>query len=324
MENISTPGQNTRRQNEIPSPGVPTMLSIVIPCHRRVDLLRRCLDAVTRHAPAASEIIVVDDASPAQTASDVAHVFDASVVRLDPQRGFAVAANTGIRASRGAVVELLNDDTEVQPGWADAALAWFADPAVGAVAPLVLIGPDGTHIDSAGDGYDPGGFAFKRGHRRPRHAVDLVAGPVFGASAAAGFYRRAALEQVGLFPECFGSYFEDVDLACRLQRGGWQTMFEPRSQVLHQLGASHSPNHRVPDGRLIERQSRNEEWLFWRNLQRRDAATALPRHAAVLLGKAWRRWQEGTLTPWLRGRVQALRSITHATVAATPAALCGR
>jgi GT2 family glycosyltransferase len=280
------------------------MLSIVIPCHRRVDLLRRCLDAVTRHAPKHSEIIVVDDASRNHAATEVARSFQTVIVRFDTQRGFAAAANAGIGASRGAVVELLNDDTEVQPGWADAALAWFDDPAVGAVAPLVLIGPDGTHIDSAGDSYDKGGFAFKRGHRQPRHAVDRAAAPVFGASAAAAFYRRAALAETGLFPESFGSYFEDVDLACRLQRRGWRTMFEPRSQVLHHVGASHRLGRR-----LIERQSRNEEMLFWRNTARQDLAAALPRHIAVLLGKAWRRWHEGTLTAWVLGRLRALHDL---------------
>src|ERR1051326_4603386 len=98
------------------------MLSIVIPTHHRTDLLRACLRAVRLHAPAGTEIIVVDDASPNCSASAIALDFGVKPIRLSRQRGFAVAANTGIRASRGAIVEMLNDDTEVQPGWADAAL----------------------------------------------------------------------------------------------------------------------------------------------------------------------------------------------------------
>src|SRR5205085_6530181 len=135
-------------------------------------------------------------------------------------RGFAAAANAGIRASRGDIVEMLNDDTEVQAGWADAALTCFADAKIGAVAPLVLAWPDGTIIDSAGDRYYIGGVAGKRGHGRALAAPFLEPSRVFGASAAAGFYRRAALERVGVFPEEFGSYFEDVDLAFRLNRAG--------------------------------------------------------------------------------------------------------
>ena len=282
-------------------------LSIVIPTHQRCDLLRRCLATVLEHAPPATEVVVVDDASPSQSASRVAVECGVRVVRLEQRRGFAVAANAGIWASRGDIVELLNDDTEVQPGWADGALKWFDDARVGAVAPLVLFWPDGKIIDSAGDRYYLGGVAGKRGHGQPLSAAFLEPRPVFGASACAGFYRRAALDRVGLFPESFGSYFEDVDLACRLQRAGWRAIYEPASRVLHHGSASHGASRR-----LLEQQSCNEERIFWRNTARSDLWRALPRHAAVLAGKAWKRWEEGTLTPWIFGRLNAMKEIREA------------
>jgi GT2 family glycosyltransferase len=279
------------------------MLSIVIPSHHRSDLLRRCLATVRRHASPETEIIIVDDASPQQCACRVALEFSGvRIVQLERQRGFAAAANAGIRASRGDIVEMLNDDTEVQAGWARAALARFDDPTIGAVAPLVLTWPRGDTIDSAGDNYYFGGVAQKRGHRQLLRSEFLQPCPVFGVSASAGFYRRAALEQVGLFPESFGSYFEDVDLACRLQRGGWHAMYEPASRVLHHISASHGGTSR----RLLEQQSCNEERVFWRNVPGRAMWRALPMHAAVLAGKACRRWDEGTLMPWAIGRLRAL------------------
>src|SRR5437868_11260141 len=122
------------------------MLSIVIPTHHRTDLLRACLQAVTTHAPRGTEIIVVDDASPDRAATLTAAEFGVECLRSNRQRGFAMAANAGIRASHGEIVEMLNDDTEVQLGWADAALPRFDDSKVGAVAPLVLIWPDGRLI----------------------------------------------------------------------------------------------------------------------------------------------------------------------------------
>ncbi len=282
------------------------MLSIIIPTHHRCDLLRRCLTTVHEHAPPATEIIVVDDASPEHAASRVVQDFaGVRIVRLAQRRGFAVAANAGIRASRGAVIELLNDDTEVQPDWADAALARFDDPTIGSVAPLVLSWPSGDTIDSAGDRYYLGGVAQKRGHGQPLRPEYLKPQQVFGVSAAAGFYRRAALDQVGLFPESFGSYFEDVDLAFRLQRAGWRAMFEPASRVLHHVSASHGTVGRC----LLEQQSCNEERVFWRNVPAGDLWRAVPKHAAVLAGKAWKRWQEGTLTPWLFGRMRVLKEV---------------
>jgi GT2 family glycosyltransferase len=282
------------------------LFSIVIPSYRRADLLQRCLNGVRRYAPAATEIIVVDDASPGDIISRAAQRFaGVHVLRQRRRRGFCSAVNVGLAAAHGDIIELLNDDTEVQPGWAEAALAWFGDARVGAVAPLVLWGPDGQRIDSAGDRYFVGGVAGKRGHGQRLHAAPQQARPVFGASGSSAFYRRTALQRVGSFPEEFGAYFEDVDLAFRLQRAGYRTMFEPASRVLHRVSASYGRPHR----RLVEQQSCNEERVFWRNLPARELARALPWHAAVLAAKAWRRWEEGTLLPFVCGRLRVLGEI---------------
>src|SRR5205823_4949267 len=114
-----------------------TMFSIVIPTHQRTDLLRECLESVLRWAPPEIEIVVVDDASPGGGAAEVTRSFAGiKLVRLTRRRGFAAAANAGIRASQWAIVQLLNDDAVVTAGWWQAALPWFKDPAIGAVAPL--------------------------------------------------------------------------------------------------------------------------------------------------------------------------------------------
>jgi GT2 family glycosyltransferase len=282
-------------------------LSIVIPSHCRADLLRRCLDSVRRHAPTGTQVIVVDDGSPdgiiAKTARSCEGV---QVVRLPRQRGFCIAANTGIRAATAPIVELLNDDTEVTAGWAEAALENFRDERIAAIAPLVLNpscpGEDQPRIDSAGDRYFIGGVAGKRGHGERLRAEFLAPCAVFGASASSAFYRREVLLRVGGFPVRFGAYFEDVDLAFRLQRAGYGARFEPRSRIVHLGSASYGR----PRRRLLEMQSRNEELVWWRNLPARELGRALPLHLLVLAAKAWRRWQEGNLAPYLCGRMRVL------------------
>jgi GT2 family glycosyltransferase len=277
-------------------------LSIVIPSQCRPDLLQLCLTTVHQYKPSGTQVIVVDDGSPGAVVSRVAGGFPGvEIVRQEAPSGFAAAANRGIAAAAGTVIELLNDDTQVAPGWADAALAAFADPTVAAVAPLVLQGPRGDVvpvIDSAGDEYDPGGFARKRGHGERLSAEYREPGEVFGASASSAFYRAEVLRAVGGFPEDFGAYFEDVDLAWRIRRAGHRAVYEPRSVVWHRVGSS----YRKRRG-LIERQSQNEERVFWRNVP--DVWRRLPRHAAVLMGKALRRVREGTLVPWAVGRLRA-------------------
>src|SRR5258708_4512381 len=103
-------------------------LSIVIPSHNRPHLLRACLSSASRNAPGGTQVVVVDDGSPGAVVSAVAAEFGAvEVIRRDLRGGFCVAANAGIAAARQPVVELLNDDTEVCPGWAESGLAAFAD-----------------------------------------------------------------------------------------------------------------------------------------------------------------------------------------------------
>jgi GT2 family glycosyltransferase len=283
--------------------GSPLPFSIVIPSCQRVDLLEICLASVGRHAPPGTQVIVVDDASERAVVSEATGRFaGVQVIRLDQRRGFCAAVNAGVAAASGAIVELLNDDTEVTAGWAEPALAWFADPAVGAVAPLVLVGPEGDRIDSAGDCYYVGGVAGKRCRNEPVSQAPRQPVRVFGACGSSAFYRRAALCKVGGFPETFGAYFDDVDVAFRLNRAGWQTMHEPASRVLHLVSASYGK----ASGALLASQSHNEERVFWRNLGGRELTRALPKHLAVLAAKAWRRWREGNLGPFLRGRLRLL------------------
>jgi hypothetical protein len=75
--------------------------------------------------------------------------------------------------------------------------------------------------------------------------------------------------------------------------------------VLHRVGGSYGR----PDHALLQQQSRNEERVFWRNLPGPALLRALPAHLAVLVAKAWRRWREGNLGPFLRGRLQLLGEV---------------
>lgn len=281
-------------------------LSIVIPSHSRPDLLCLCLQSVRAHAPECTQIIVVDDGSKNAVVSLAASEFPGvEVIRHERPLGFAIAANRGISVAGGSIIELLNDDTQVTAGWAEAAVAHFADPTVAAVAPLVFQGPrtgEPPIIDSAGDEYDLGGFARKRGRGEPMTQRFAKPCEVFGASASSAFYQADVLRTVGGFPEDFGAYFEDVDLAWRIRRAGFRTMYEPQSVVWHRVGSSYPKNRK-----LVERQSQNEERVFWRNVP--NVWRAMPRHGAVLLGKAIRRMREGVVVPWSIGRARALSEV---------------
>lgn len=294
-------------------------LSIIIPSHSQLQRLSRCLSRVCGEAPPGCEILVVDDGSADASVSQVARQFNGvRVLRLPERRGFCAAANAGIRATRGEVLHLLNDDTEVMTEWAERALAAFASPRVGAVACTILRGEPGAGeplVDSLGDGYDPAGFAWKCDTGRRIVRCNLKERDVQSACAAAAFYRRSALTEVGIFAEQFGAYFEDVDLSLRLRRAGWRIRLVPSSIVYHIGSASYGTERRTSygiarwDGRLLRQQSRNEEWLFWRHRPSDAGWRLLARHAAVLLAKGLLRTIRLELWPFLLGRLDAWRGL---------------
>ena len=113
--------------------------------------------------------------------------------------------------------------------------------------------------------------------------------------------------KAGGFPEHFAAYFEDVDLSFRLHWAGYRVVYEPASHVWHRVSASYGR----PDEELLARQARNEERVFWRNVPGRALPRAVPLHLAVLVGKAWRRWREGGLLPFLRGKLAVLGEVAE-------------
>ena len=297
-----------------PSPDEQTnrspLCSVVVPTFNGRGLLERCLASVARHQPADAErsieIVVSDDGSSDGTAEWLTRAHPAArLVRVERNRGFCAAANAGIGAARGRFIQLLNNDTEVGPGWIDAGLAPFADASVGAVAPLVLVRSDPGRVDSAGDSYSLLGWPTKRGYGQP--ATRFAARPVeevFGASGSSAFYRADALRMVGGFDPLFGSYYEDTDLAFRLRWAGYRCVFASGCLIYHDISATY--NHKSPG--LQRRMARNAELVFWANLPARLLGFAIVPHIVFVSSQAAWRLARGRLRPFLMGKYDAIRA----------------
>jgi cellulose synthase/poly-beta-1,6-N-acetylglucosamine synthase-like glycosyltransferase len=176
------------------------------------------------------------------------------LVRLPLPAGFAFAANTGLAAAspRSAAVAIVNDDLVVEPGWL-AALAEALESRPGAAA------VQGVHfelgrpsvVEGCGLGWNRSWQAVQVGAGEPPPAAAAVPFELFGVSATAALYRRAALEAVAgdraeFFDERLGSYYEDVELAVRLQAAGWESWCVPAARAGHagQATAGRAPMRR--------------------------------------------------------------------------------
>jgi GT2 family glycosyltransferase len=288
------------------TPGAGPRLSIVVPSYNGRRLLETCLASIERHTPEdiPLEVVVVDDGSTDDTVSWVASNYPwIKLIARTGNGGFCAAANDGIAAASGEFIQVLNNDTEMTPGWVEAGLAPFDDPTVGSVAPLVLVRSDSSRVDSAGDCYAFFGWPYKRGHGEPAarwrsHPSDHV----FGASGTAAFYRARALKHVGAFDPLFGSYYEDVDLAFRLRWAGYSCRFAPDCVILHEISATYVHT----SAELQRRMARNAEIVFWSNLPTLNLLAGLAPHAAFTLTQlAWKAVR-GQAMPFLQGKIDAL------------------
>lgn len=247
------------------------------------------------------ELVVVDNGSTDGSLDLLARYPEARVLALPRNLGFARAVNAGIRASRGDALVLLNNDTEAEPTWlAELLGALEHDPTIGAATSRIRLFDRRDRLHTTGDFVDAAGMAESRGVWELDVGQHDDAREVFGASAAAAAYRRALLEDIGLFEEAFGSYYEDVDLAVRARLAGWRTVYVPEAVVYHKLSATGGGAY------ASYRVARNRVWMLarcWPGALLRRHAWAIARAQATCALDALRHWRGAAARATLRGLV---------------------
>jgi len=260
--------------------------SVIIANWNGARHLRVCLDSLRRQTHPDFEVIVVDNGSADGSVAMVQEEYpEVRLLALPENCGFVVACNRGAAMARGEVLVMLNNDTEAEPGWLEALCrALEAHPEAGAAASKLLLFDRRDTLHAAGDILGPGFMPANRGVwevDRGQYDHDRW---VFGACGGAAAYRRQVWEQLGGFDERLFMYLEDVDLAWRMQRAGWRTLFVPEARVYHHLSATGG-------GRVASYYvGRNTILLHRRYLRPRQWLQALPAHARIVWEalRAWR------------------------------------
>lgn len=241
-------------------------------------LLTHCLPAAVGQPSA--EVVVIDNACTDHTAA-VAQEHGARVVALPARLSYAAAMNAGVAALGEAdAVLLLNADCFLDSGFLAAALPRLREHGVASVAGRVLrvAGPSAAPdaIDAAGMWIDRRRKNGLVGHGCPLPSYSRRC-EVFGADGACALYRREVLDACG--PEVFDEHMElwvtDADLAWRVRRMGWRSVYEPTATARHMR--TYSPSKRPQTSEAHRRlQFRNRYLLMARNESARSFAANLP------------------------------------------------
>lgn len=277
-----------------------SLLSVIIPNWNGARFLPTCLDALERQTYDPVEVIIVDNASSDDSCAIIRSQYpDVILIELPENRGFTGACNTGIQAANGDFIALLNNDTEVDSGWAAAVVDAFGrHPQVGSVASKMLLFDQRDHIHTTGDYFTLDGRAGNRGVWQEDRGQYDYEDYVFSACGGSAVYRRAMLDQIGLLDDDFFFSGEDVDLGWRAQLAGWPCLYTPAAIVYHHLSATGGgTTASYYDGRnLIFILAKNYPAGLWRKYSGR-----VLRAQWALAGEALRAWRGAAARARLRG-----------------------
>jgi GT2 family glycosyltransferase len=187
-----------------------------------------------------AEIVVVIDKNVSlyrQMVSD-AKLYNWSNVKLifnEELKGVSYARNVGIKVTNGDIVALIDDDAMADPTWTQTIVASFAeDERVGAITGLTV-----PRWESNGS-WLPKELYWMISCSYATAATTYEVERSFGTNMA---FRRAVLDQIGLFDERLGLQGkkwiggEDTELAWRVKQAGFKILCNPDVKVVHAIPA---------------------------------------------------------------------------------------
>lgn len=216
-------------------------VTVIIPTRNRVELLRKCLEAVDEADYPKLDVIVVDNESdePDSLAFlDELRSRGVRIVRAGGSFNYSALNNLAVPHARGELLCFLNNDIEtIERNWLGLLARQAVRPEIGAVGARLLY-PDGT-VQHAGVFLGIGGGAahahrFQRHDERGYFERARLPQRVSAVTGACMVVSRDKFASVGGFDEDdFPVAFNDVDLCLKLNQRGWQSFYEPRATLLH-------------------------------------------------------------------------------------------
>ena len=192
------------------------------------------------------EVIVVDNGSTENEAIILQEQYtNIKVIRSDKNLGFAGGNNLGIKSAKGKYFYLINNDTvfkEFNPQVLIQRLK--SSPKIGMVCPKIRFAWKNNPIQYTG--YTPLspitirnraiGFGEEdKGQYDTPHQTPYAHG-------AAMMLKREVIDKVGLMPECYFLYYEELDWSMMITRAGYEIWYEPACTIYHKESQSTGQN----------------------------------------------------------------------------------
>ena len=189
---------------------------------------------------------MVDNASQQDEASIIQNKFpQVKVIRSKQSLGFAGGNNLGIKEAKGKYIFLVNNDTVFKEfNLLPLIEKLESSPQIGIVCPKIRFAWGNNPIQFAG--YTPlskitirnqaiGFDEEDQGQHDTPHSTPYAHG-------AAMLIKQEAIEIVGLMPECYFLYYEELDWSMMFTRAGYEIWYEPACTIYHKESQSTGQN----------------------------------------------------------------------------------
>ena len=196
--------------------------------------------------PNDTEVIVVDNGSANNEAETIAARYsNVKCVRSERNLGFAGGNNLGIRHAHGKYLFFVNNDTEVSMDDIDRLIKRIdTSEHIGIVCPKIRFYYGDRHIQYAG--FTPMSRITCRNRGIGYNEADIgqydTPRQTAFAHGAAMMVKRNTIDKVGLMPECYFLYYEEMDWSMMMKRNGYQIWYEPSATVYHKESQSTGAN----------------------------------------------------------------------------------
>lgn len=192
------------------------------------------------------EVIVVDNASRINEAEKISAKYPlVKTIRSEQNLGFAGGNNLGIKEASGDYLFFINNDTYLKDFNISALIDKLnSSSEIGMVCPKIRFAWENNPIQFAG--YTPLSRITLRnkaiGYNELDNGQYNEAHPTPYAHGAAMMAKREAIEKVGVMPECYFLYYEELDWSMMFRRAGFQIWYEPACTVFHKESRSTGVN----------------------------------------------------------------------------------
>lgn len=192
------------------------------------------------------EVIVVDNGSKEDEASILQERYPyIKAIRSDKNLGFAGGNNLGIKTARGKYLYLINNDTIFKDFNPQVLIHRLeSSQTIAMVCPKIRFAWGNNPIQFAG--YTPLSTITVRNKaigfgEEDKGQYDTPYSTPY-AHGAAMMLKREVIDKVGLMPECYFLYYEELDWSMMITRAGYEIWYEPTSTIYHKESQSTGQN----------------------------------------------------------------------------------